>query len=50
MSAEVGLRRDMRGDGAARLLRALVREGLSLDALVFAARLVAALEQVAALE
>ena len=42
------LRRDLAGDGAARLLRRLVRDGLPVDALPPAARLVAALEQVAA--
>ena len=51
MSATVersDLRRDLAGDGAARLLRQLVRGGLPLDALTHAAALVAALEQVAA--
>jgi hypothetical protein len=42
------LRRDLAGDGAARLLRRLVRDGLPVAALTQAAALVAALEQVAA--
>lgn len=48
MSAEVELRKDLTDDGAARLLRALLRRGLPLDSLAGAARLVAALEQAAA--
>jgi hypothetical protein len=47
---QLGLRRELPDDGAARLLRQLVCDGLPVDALGHAARLVVALEQVSAAE